>query len=50
MECNPRRGSSSDTKKTAQAHTSATKATLQEAPAIRTCFVNVQEGSKLKNI
>ena len=50
MECNPRRGSSSDTKKTAQAHTPTTKATFQDAPAMRTCLVNVQEGSKLKNI
>ena len=50
MECDPRRGSSSDMIKTAQAHIPATKVTLREAPTIGKCLMNVQEGRKLKNI
>ena len=50
MECDPRKGSSSDMIKTAQAHILATKVTLQEAPALGTRLMNMQEGRKLKNI
>ena len=34
----------------AQACILATKVILQEAPAMGTCLMNVQEGRKLKNI
>ena len=50
MEGDLRRSSSSDMMKAAQARIPATKVTLQEAPTIGTCLMNVQEGRKLKNI
>ena len=50
MEDDPRRSSFSDMMKTAQARIPVTKVTLQEAPVIGTCLMNVQEGRRLKNI
>ena len=49
-EGDPRKRSSSNMINAAQACILATKVILQEAPAIGTCLMNVQEGRKLKNI
>ena len=43
-----RGNSSSDMMNAAQAYILATKVILQQAPAIGTCLMNVQEGRKLK--
>ena len=45
MEGDSRRSSSSDMMNATQVCISATKVTLQEAPMIGTCLMNVQEGN-----
>ena len=49
-EGGPRRNSSSDMMNAAQVCILATKVTLQEAPMIGTCLVNIRERRKPKNI
>jgi len=50
MEGDPRKSSFSDIMNATRAWIPVTKVTLQEAPAIGTCLMNMQEGRKLKNI
>ena len=50
MEGGPRRNSSSDMTNAVQVCILAIRMILQEAPIIGTCFMNIQEGRKPKNI
>ena len=50
MEGGLRKRSSSDMMNAAQVCIPVTRVTLQEAPVIGTCLMNVREGRKLKNI
>ena len=50
MESGPRKNSSSDMMSAAQVCVVAIKVTIQEAPMIGTCLMNIREGRKPKNI
>ena len=50
MEDGSRRNSSSEMMNAAQVSILATRMTLQEAPLMGTCLMNIQEGGKPKNI
>ena len=50
MEGGPRRNSSLDMMNAAQISILTIRMTLQEAPMIETCLMNVREGRKTKNI
>ena len=50
MEGGPRRNSFSDMMNAVQISILAIRMTLQEAPMIETCLINIREGRKPKNI
>ena len=50
MECGPRRNSSLDMMNVTQVYIPTIRVTLQEAPVIETCLMNIREGRKPKNI
>ena len=50
MEDDSRKNSSSDMMNAAQVSILATRMTLQEAPLMGTCLMNIREGRKPKNI